>query len=189
MTQELPDIIEAGDGDTERIVQSMIPYLQGSDAVAEAKAIYLSFRASGFTVREAAGLAHRTTKQVANWREADEEFRQLDSEKLPILRASVGREVVSLEFLRNYRLILMRDYQVLKKCIQHPDTMTSQENQYLLKARAHYTPQQLAILEQLFAPLGAPTEDGMPKTFTEFVMTLSRTQKLEIRAPMQEMES
>ena len=61
-----------------------------------------------------------------------------------------------------------------------PSPMDSQDFQYLLKLRAHYTPQQLQAIEQLFGK-GNGQKDF---NWTDFVLTMSRTKdevKIETR--------
>jgi hypothetical protein len=178
-------ILQNIESDTAQVAQALMPYLTGGDITAERKARYLSFRACGFTITEALELSNtgRTTRN--RYLAEDEEFRKADSTGLPALRKKVHSELLNLEFIRNYRMILLKDYKVIKKSILKPDTMTAAENTYLNKARQHYTPQQLAILEQLFAP-GEDDDAGMPKSYSDFIFRIRQTKELEIRASQQE---
>lgn len=180
MTEELTgDVLTEVNADTTKLLQSIIPYLAGD----ENKARYLGFRASGFTIREALKLVDVTDRTLRNWRQADPDFRHLEDDLLPELRTQAKKEIISLEFIRNYRLVLLKDYQVLQKSVTEPDQLTTSEHQYLLKARQHYTPQQLAILEQLFGGDGVATP-GTPQSFSEFVLTLKRTVTEEVIMPV-----
>lgn len=144
---------------------------------------YLGLRASGFTPREALALIGDHKSTLSRWRD-DSRFAELES-KLPELRKTLALEYPALEFLRNYRLVLEKDRRVLQESLvkkfqtividgqskQVPAGMSSQDFQYLLRLRQHYTPQQLQAIEQLF---GRP-QSGNPLTnWQEFFMTLAR---------------
>ena len=171
----------------ESIPRSIVPYNRDDD-----KSRYLGLRASGFTIREALGLIGKSKSSLSAWRH-DTVFVNLE-DKTPELRKTLALEYASLEFLRNYRLILEKDFRVIKDSLsrktEHDDdgkpyvvSQNSQDFQYLLKLRAHYTPQQLQAIEQLFGK-----GDG-DKSFnwTDFVMTLSRT-KEEIKVETRHMQ-
>lgn len=111
---------------------------------------YLSFRACGFTFREACQLAGVGESTVRRWRELYPDFAELDSaEYLKELVSKYSYRYLELEFLKNYRLALKKDYDILVKSIYMPDSLSPAENQYLLKMRSHYTPEQLAVLKKL----------------------------------------
>ena len=164
----------------ESIPRSLVPLNVDDD-----RSRYLGLRASGFTIREALGLLGKAKSTLSLWRH-DETFLALEN-NLPELRKTLALEYASLEFLRNYRLILEKDYRVIKGSLRRETLVgddgrartvpqDSQDFQYLLKARAHYTPQQLQAIEQLFGR-GSSEEEF---NWTDFVMTLSRT-KEEVR--------
>jgi len=52
------------------------------------------------------------------------------------------------------------------------EPLTKQEHDYLLRARSHYTPQQLAILKQLVGK-----SDGNQPSWVDFVMEISRREE------------
>jgi|Deesub1362A_J573_1020465.scaffolds.fasta_scaffold06452_8 hypothetical protein len=148
----------------ESIAQSIIPYNRDDD-----RARYLGLRASGFTIREALRLIGKAHSTLSFWRQ-DPEFKELE-ERLPEFKKELALEYANLEFLRNYRLILEKDFRVIKKSLDNEAELTPQEHSYLLKLRSHYTPQQLQIIESL---LGSESQsDGFD--FTEKVLELSRT--------------
>jgi len=128
---------------------------------------YLSFRACGFTIREAAQLAGIKEKTVRAWRHLDEEFKELDTTQLKELRENFAEKFIEVEFLRNFRLILKKDYEVIIKSITNPDNLTQHESAYLKQARAHYTPQQLNIIRNA---LGG---DGVREfNYTQFIQNI-----------------
>lgn len=160
------------------IPRSIVRYARDDD-----RSRYLGLRASGFTIREALGLLGKAKSTVSMWRR-DETFRNLEN-SIPELRKTLALEYVSLEFLRNLRLIMEKDYRVIKGSLTrktilgddgkvHTIAQDSQDFQYLLKARAFYTPQQLQAIEQLF---GRGDESGKEFNWTDFVMTLERTKE------------
>lgn len=154
----------------EKIAQSILPYSRD-----DARARYLSLRASGFTIREALRLIGYAHSTLSKWREQPE-FVSLE-ERIPEFRQKLSIEYAGLEFVRNYRLVLEKDMRVLQKSLfpERDDTglplpLDDQEQAYLLKLRSHYTPQQLQIMEALVkGDTGSKEFD-----FTEFVISASR---------------
>ncbi len=150
---------------------------------------YLGLCASGFTVREALNLIGDAKSTLSHWRK-DPVFADLEH-RVPELRKELALEYASLEFLRNYRLVLEKDFRVLKeslikrtrtieidgKPMTVPEGMSSQDFQYLLRLRAHYTPEQLRNIEQLFGKQGS---QNPMSNWTDFFLSISRT-KEEVR--------
>lgn len=150
---------------TAQTVEGMLPYYPDNTR----KSNYLSYRAVGFTLREAINLAGISERTVKRWREEDEDFAILDTTGLMQLKKNVGAEYLNIEFSRNFRLALEKDFQVLSKSVQQPEKLTDRENQYLLKIRSFYTPQQYAIIQQL---VGEATQTGFD--FTKMVFEIRR---------------
>lgn len=151
------------------IAQSIIPYNRDDD-----KAQYLGLRASGFTIREALRLIHKAHSTLSYWRK-DSQFVDLET-RLPEFRDKLALEYANLEFLRNYRLILEKDYKIIKKSLglEKEQVLSIQEQNYLLKMRSHYTPQQLQIIETL---IKAEWAGKGVFDFTEFVLTASKIEE------------
>lgn len=145
----------------EAIAQSIIPYSRDDN-----RARYLGLRASGFTKREAVKFLGIAESTVSMWR-TDLQFKECE-DKLPEYRKQLSREYLNLEFLRNFRLILKKDFIVIKKSIEMPLQLTQHENQYLQKARAQYTPQQYQIVETIAGMKGSDFD------FTRMVTELQR---------------
>jgi len=168
----------------ESIPRSLVPWSRDDD-----KSRYLGLRSSGFTIREALGLIGKAKSTLSHWRH-DSKFLELE-DKLPELRRELGLEYAALEFLRNYRLVLEKDYRVVKSSLTKKSAadkdgnkvvlpMDAQDFRYLLQMRSHYTPQQLQAIEQLF---GGATGKGDNVNFTDFVLTLSRkTEEVKIES-------
>lgn len=164
--EELPVSTENQD---EKIAQSIVPYSRD-----DSRCRYLGLRASGFGIREALRLIGKAQSTLSLWRH-DETFKNLET-RVPELRKELALEYANLEFLRNYRLILEKDYRVIKGSLDKKAELSTQDHQYLLKLRSHYTPQQLQIMETLFMI----DKSGKGFNFTDFVLSMSRT-KEEIR--------
>ena len=75
--------------------------------------------------------------------------------KVPEIRKELSKEYIELDFFRNFRMVLEKDYRVLKHALDLGGGLSNQEHQYLLKMRSAYTPQQLQILEQVMKGVGA----------------------------------
>lgn len=152
----------------ENIAKSIVPWNRD-----DARARYLGLRSSGFAIREALRLIGKAGSTLSAWRK-DEVFADLEN-RLPEFRKELALEYANLEFLRNYRLVLEKDYRVLKKSLdKDQEVLSMQDHQYLVKMRSHYTPQQLQIIEALISAEGAG-EAGFD--FTRAVIELSRTQE------------
>lgn len=160
----------------ESIPRSLVPWNRD-----DARSRYLGLRSSGFTLREALGLIGKAKSTLSLWRQ-DPAFLDLEN-RLPELRKELALEYASLEFLRNYRLVLEKDYRILQESLvkrtkEDKDgnkvlvPMEAQDHKYLLQMRSHYTPQQLQAIEQLF---GRGSGGSGEMNFTDFVLSLSRT--------------
>ncbi len=164
--------------ETEEMASSMLPMLMndGFGETTEAKrADYLSKRVCNFSVRESCKLAGVSEKSVRRWRNADPHFLHLDTEGMTDLRKQLSVEFIGMEFTRNFHLVLQKDFRILYNDATDVP-LTSDEKEYLLKIRQHYTPQSLAMIKQL---LGGGTVDA-PFDFTRLTMTIKREQ-IEIR--------
>ncbi len=163
----------------EKIAQSIIPYSRS-----DGRARYLGLRASGFTVREALKYIGYAKSTLCLWRK-DPQF--LDYEqRLPEYKKDLALEFANLEFMRNYRMVMEKDYRVLKKSlnpamiqvkdiddnpVSMEEPLSKQDQEYLIKMRTFYTPQQLQVLQTLIA--ADKTDDNFD--FTKFVIEASKT--------------
>ena len=133
------------------VASSIIPYARDST-----DAMFLGYRACGFSTREAT----KMVKRSATWlslRRRDPVFKDLE-QRIPEFRKELSKEYVELEFFRNFRLVLEKDYKILMRSLEkvddeHPE-MTKQEQEYLIKLRSQYTPQQMQILEAIVSGTG-----------------------------------
>lgn len=184
--ETINEVDESGRLPEESIARTIIPYYRDDD-----KARYLGYRACAFTSREAMKLIEKTMSCLSNWR-TDPEFVALE-QKLPEYRKELANEYCELEFSRNYRLVMEKDHQILKKSLE-PDkevltddgsitipNMSKQENDYLLKMRGYYTPQQLSIMTAIGGGKNGATGDEV-FDFTKAVLTIARTsERMELK--------
>jgi hypothetical protein len=181
--EEPPVLVE----DTIQTVLSVLPLLDG-DATSEKKMEYLSYRLTGFSVREAASLATIDQRTVVKWRKPsspwyDERFAELERAVSGPQRAHMRKEVLHLLFTRNYHLVLRKDYEVLLKSLGltkddfgEPEKVTPQDMSYLNRARGYYTPQQIEVIDRMVDPAGDSSLN-----FTDFLLRLTRTETMEVR--------
>ena len=144
------------------IAGSLIPYSRDDE-----KARYLGYLACGFSIREALHLIERSKPWLSLCRH-DPKFVDLEN-RIPEIRKELAKEYTELEFFRNFRLALEKDFRVLWKSL-NPDKasvpqldgstkmvdvpMPRQDHEYLLKIRSQYSPQQLQILEAVVSGTG-----------------------------------
>lgn len=155
----------------EGIAASVIPYRRDDH-----RAQYLIYSACGLSIREALKMTGVAKSTLSLWRQ-DEEFVTLES-RIPEFRKTLGLEFISIEFLRNYAFVLEKDRRVIKESLypQKGDDgmvipMSTQDHNYLIKMRSHYTPQQYQILEALTMAEGKGS-NGI--NFTEYIIEASR---------------
>jgi len=133
------------------------------------KSVYLSYRACGFTIREAQRLAGVTQRTVLRWRKADPEFKAADTTKLAQIRKQLGADFTQMEFLRNFRLLLKKDFDIIWKFVAGT-VLSKAEMVYLKSMRKLYTPQQLEVLKRVLSGGGAPQSFS----FTQLVINLAK---------------
>lgn len=124
------------------IANTLIPYPRD-----DARCRYLGYMACGFSIREALKMIDHS-KQWLSWCRRDEQFVALEN-NIPQFRKELSKEYVEIEFFRNFRYALEKDYRILKDSLEKDVVMSKQDHDYLLKLRSQYTPQQLQILEAI----------------------------------------
>lgn len=148
------EVIEPGkstspeDDTGEEALFSRIP-LQSRD---KRKAAYLSWRALGFTVRESCDLTPCSFSTLLRWRREDEEFAEFETKWLRELQQGTAKDLLRLDFMRNMRLALYRDFKVLFKAAYDLHSLSARELTYLKIIRRLYTPQELVVLEKAMEP-------------------------------------
>ncbi len=164
-----PDLPELNDATGEQALLSRIPAMDGGPRIANEKADYLGYRATGFPVRQACYLAGITQSTLNRWRRADEAFANVENTQLAELQSQVGNEVVHLQFLRNMRLAMRGDFNILYKAVHHLESLTKREFEYLKRIRGLYSAQDLMNVTRALAP-----EAEAPIDFASLVMKLTR---------------
>lgn len=154
---------------TEGMAQSLVPYYMDGGK----KARYLSYLVACFSVMEAVKLAKIHFKSVLRWRESDPKFKELEDKAVGELREQLSNQLIDIEFTRNFRLVLAKDFEILFKDATGT-TLTDKEQQYLLVIRKFYTPQQFAMIKQLVIGDGGK---GEPFDFTKTVLEIRLTKE------------
>lgn len=153
---------------TESIARMLIPYYtEGSK-----KAKYLSYIIAGFSVLESVKLADIHLKTVMRWRDSDLVFVALENKAHTELREELANQLIDIEFSRNFRLVLAKDFQVLFKDATG-EQLTTSEQDYVKLIRKFYTPQQYMMIKQLVSTNGQQQE-AFDFTKTVLEIRLSR---------------
>ena len=155
--------------ETEGIVQSLVPYIVNSYVEGGKKSKYFGYILAGFSKYEAVKLAKVHIKTVNHW-EKDPEFIQM-MDQLPELKKQLSDQIIDIEYTRNFRLLLDKDFKILFKDAMG-ETLTPAEDDYLKLIRKFYTPQQLVMIKQLVGGGPQTTESfDFTKTIIELRLT------------------
>jgi len=131
---------------------TLLPYRRD-----DSRCRYLGYLACGFSDEEALYVLGLTRNWLENVR-LDSKFTDLE-ERIPEIRKELSQEYTELDFYRNFRMVLEKDHRVLRKALEMelvedaetgelvPAELTQFDQQYLLRLRSAYTPQQLQLLE------------------------------------------
>jgi len=173
-----PEVLPSTSDDPKQlsIATTLIPWRKDDN-----RARFLGYLACGFNVEESLYMLGLKLDWLEEQRQ-DSEFSTLEL-SVPEIRKELSREYIELDFFRNFRMVLEKDYRVLRKALEFDGgIMTNQEHQYLLKLRSAYTPQQLQILEQVMKGVG---EEGWNfakyvKQNQDKIIECSRTDKVRL---------
>ena len=126
------------------IASSIIPWDRDDE-----RALYFGYRASGLSVRETLHMIQRSKPWLSLQRH-DPVFVDLEK-RIPEFRRELSKEYVEIEFFRNFRLILEKDHQIIQKSLnlKKGETLSRQDQEYLIKLRSQYSPTQIQILEAI----------------------------------------
>jgi len=165
---------------------TLIPYSRSDD-----RAKYLGYLCCGFSDEEALYVLGLNRTWLADAR-LDSKFTDLE-ERIPELRKDLSREYTELDFYRNFRMILEKDHRVLRKALgmelewdaeaeeMVPAEMTSFDQQYLLRLRSAYSPQQLQLLEVISASSDGGFNFAKWVQVNQDVIQISRTDTISLR--------
>ena len=152
----------------------------------DARARYFGYRSTGFSIREALRMIERSKAWLSGCRH-DSSFVDLER-RIPDIRKELSREYLQLDFYRNFRLALEKDYRVLNRSLgfeRHDDgttvQMTSYDQEYLLKMRSQYSPQQLSILEAIVSDSGKGFDFAAFIAENPEIVQLSRTDTITVK--------
>ena len=123
------------------IATTLIPWRKDDD-----RARFMGYLACGFDSDEALYVLGRKVEWLEEQRQ-DEIFSAIEL-KVPEIRKELSKEYIELDFFRNFRLVLEKDFRILDKSVRE-EALGKQDHEYLLKLRSAYSPQQLAVLEQV----------------------------------------
>lgn len=136
------------------IAETLLPWRKDDN-----RARYLGYLACGFDADEGLYMIGESRAWLEEQRQ-DITFSKSEL-RIPEIRKELAREYIELDFYRNYRLVLQKDYVVLERSLGMDKDengevvpMTTYDQQYLLKMRSSYTPQQLQILQQVMSGQG-----------------------------------
>ncbi len=130
---------------------------------------YLSYRLCGYSRLESCKFSGVASSKVSGWLKRDPEFRDIEKRDLIYLRRNFAKEIVALDFSRNYKLIMDHDHAVMKRIRERPDYITDSDREYLHKIRPLYTPQQMQALESMFK-----SESNGPENWDQVLVFVAR---------------
>ena len=146
---------EEGLTSEETTLLARIPLLSGSSK----KAAYLAFRSCGFTINQSVQLAKCTRGNLNYWRKTDPTFKKFEETQLERLQKTVGNEVVKFEFMRNFRMLLNFDAQLISKAMVNvnigdakTEGLSPREFELFKLLRKFYTPADMLALEKILNP-------------------------------------
>lgn len=160
---------------TEGMAQSLLPFYIFSSQESNKKAKFLSYLVAAFSIMESVKLAHVHLKTVQRWEKEDPNFRTLMEQCSTELSRKLSDQMLDIEFTRNFRLVLAKDFQILFKDAAG-ELLTEKEQQYLMLIRKYYTPQQFAMIKQIVGGDGKATEEAFNFTKTILEIRLSKEQ-------------
>lgn len=137
----------------EATLLARLPLMSGNDTVQNEKASYLGYRSTGFTISQSCELAGVTRPQVTHWRKTDPVFARWENEELPRLQKEIGNDIVKFELLRNIRMFLLKDSQLIMKSVKEGiEKLSPREYEYLKAIRPMYKPSELLAMEKIISP-------------------------------------
>lgn len=126
--------------------QTLLPYRRDDD-----RSKYLGYLCCGFSDEEALFVLGLNLTWLNTARQ-DIRFAGLEL-RIPELRKELSREYTELDFYRNFRMVLEKDHRVLRTSLGmetdeegNVAELSMYDQQYLLRLRSVYTPQQLQLL-------------------------------------------
>ena len=153
---------------TEGMVQSLLPLFMEGDR----KAAYLGYLVAGFSKIEAKRLTGIHDRTLTRWIQGDPQFVEFMA-KLPEVRKDLSNQLLDIEYTRNFKLVLAKDFKILYKDSTGKQ-LTKEEEQYLNNIRKFYTPQHLVMLRQLLSGGDGNKAEALDWTKTILEIRLSK---------------
>jgi len=151
---------------------------------------YLGYLACGFSDEEALYVLGLNRGWLESARQ-DDKFTDLE-EHVPEIRKELSQEYTELDFYRNFRMVLEKDHRILRKSLEMelvededtgemvPAEMTPFDQQYLLRLRSAYTPQQLQLLEAVVSGSDGGWNWAEWMSKNQDIIQLSRTDTISL---------
>lgn len=164
---------------------SLIPYRRSDD-----RAKYLGWLCTGFSDEEALYVLGLNRKWLEDAR-LDSKFTELE-EHIPDFRKELSREYIEMDFQRNFRMVLEKDRRIIQKSLGMSqvwddelgelviEELTMFDQQYLLRLRSAYTPQQLQLLESVVSGKDGGFNFAQWVSENAEVIALSRTETISL---------
>lgn len=130
-------------------VQSLIP-----DFTNPRKTDYLTYKAMGFSNREAEALAGIDNGSVRRWRKEDPKFIDWE-ERVHNIRVNVTTVLLESQFSRNMHLAMQLDFKLLRKAMFAPngvEDLTDAEQKLLARATDRYKASDLLAFLKVIEP-------------------------------------
>ena len=163
----------------QRLAMAVLPEFDWDDTK---KRTFISYRLTGFNTVESCEYTGIALRTVYRWRKEDALLEHIES-NINELRRQFSKEFVQMETMRNLRLVLAKDYEVLRKAAHPkidpatnlPEQLTQEEYKYLLRIRQFYSPQNLQDITGLLnSQLGS---------YDEVVLALRRSANDKAQPP------
>lgn len=177
---EVPDTADSAQSETLGAADSLI----GLSEFDEHKRQYLAYRYTGFNKHEAARLSAIHPGSVDRWRRGDKQFAQAEIAATGKDAAVKRKELIHMLFVRNFHLVLMKDFEVFQRAlgleqmeiddgdggkVTVAKPLDAADLKYLLAARTHYNPQQMAAVEDLMQT------GGKKFSFDQFLVSMAQS--------------
>lgn len=152
-----------------------VTILQRVDGFDEKISTYLSFRACYFSINDSLRMAMASKKDLENWY-LNNDFHELDTVLIKDFQKLYHRQALTIQYTRNYRMVIQKDYEIVAKSLDPECEMTKFEESYLTKMRGTYSPDQLVRLA------GGLTDDTQkaPLNFLQVVMMANNERSIKI---------
>ena len=113
---------------------------------------YITYRSVGFNVTESLEMAKVKRTTLLEWRKRDKEFKSYESDTLPVLQSTVAKNILRLQFQRNFFQIMEKDMEILQLARDDIHNLSDRQWTWLKNLRGHYTPSDMLALEKALEP-------------------------------------